>query len=280
MEQEQTAQIEALLGCLSVGVAVLDSTDLHIHYLNAYLRTQIEKHWHLQDVIGQRIDRLLPEEVRKNVLACLHTVALTGESIEYAELPYEGFLQTRGRTHWHVTLKRVRETLGYLDSIVVMVEDVTEIVRSRILLNAIKHVSSAIAEAYALPQVLDRILYSVREMVSATHCAILLVEHTLPEVDEVQPTFPEVMRRAIFAAQYGVHVSSQDWRPIISDRLLLGRVEKERQTLVITDTAVLRDLSLPFLDEASTPHLPGSVICIPIFGPPISGESSTKRFCR
>lgn len=275
MEQGQTEQIEALLGCLSVGIAVLDSTDLRIRYLNAYLRTQLEKHWHVQDVTGQKVDELLPEEVRKSVLARLHTVIVTGEDIDYAELPYEGFLPTRGRTYWHVTLKKVRETLGYLDSLVVMIEDVTETVRSRILLHAIKNVSSAIAEAYALPLVLDRILHSVREMVSATRCAILLVEHVLSEDDEVR--LSKTIRKATIAAQHGVHVSSQDWRPVISERLLLGRVEQERRTLVITDTTALANLNLPFLDDADTPRLPSSVLCIPIFGPPVSEESSAKR---
>jgi len=277
MEHGQTEQIEALLGCLSVGIAVLDRTNLRIRYLNTYLRTQIEKHWHLQDVTGQRAEELLPEEMRKVVLAHLNAVLLTGKDVDYAELPYEGFLQTRGKTYWHVTLKKVRETLGYLDALVVMVEDVTETVRSRIQLDAIKNVSSAIAEAYALPMVLDRILYSVREMVSATRCAILLVEHALSEA-EAGHTLPETIRRATTAAQHGVHVSSQDWRPTIGEQLLLGRVEQERRTLVITDTTRLTGIDLPFLDDSGTPRLPSSVLCIPIFGPYVSKESSAKRF--
>ena len=278
MEQGQTEQIETLLGCLSVGIAVLDSTnDLRIRYLNAYLRAQIEKHWHVQDVTGQKVDELLPEEVRKSVLARLHTVIVTGEGIDFAELPYEGFLQTRGKTYWHITLTRVSETSGYHDALVVMVEDVTETVRSRILLHAIKNVSSDIAEAYALPLVLDRILHSVREMVSATRCAILLVEHVLSEEDEALHTLSKTIRRATIAAQQGVHVSSQDWRPIISKHLLLSRVEQERRTLMITDTTALAKLDLPFLDDVGTPRLPSSVLCIPIFGPPVSGESSAKR---
>ncbi len=274
MKQGQTEQIEALLGCLSVGIAVLDSATLRILYLNSYLHTQLEKYWHLQDVLERRIDELVPEEVRKSVLICLQRVASTGESVEYAEFPYEGFLQTRGRTYWRLTIKKAGTTLNFPDTLLIRVEDVTETVRSRLHLHAIQYVSSAIVGAYALPLVLDRILHSVQEMIGATRCAILLIEHSISGSDEARHTSSETVRRATIAAQQGVHVSSQDWRPTISERLLLGRVEQERHTLVITDTAALSNLDLPFLDDHGTPRPPGSVLCIPIFEPYVSRENS------
>ena len=278
MEKGQTEQIEAFLGCLSVGIAVLDGSNLRIRYLNAYLHKQLEKHWHLQDVVGQQVHELLPEEVRKDVLVCLHLVALTGESIDYPELSYDGFLQTRGRTYWHVTIKKVPKTAEDRDTLLVAVEDVTEMVRSRIHLHAITYISSAIAGAYALPLVLDRILRSVFELIGATRCAVLLIEDSIFGFHETLYASSEAIRRATIAAQQGIHVSSQDWRPIISSRLLLGRVEQERHTLILPDTHVFPDLELPFLDNEGVPQHPGSVLCIPIFEPRISNEQETSFF--
>ncbi|GAC1389065.1 MAG: hypothetical protein NVS4B11_06700 [Ktedonobacteraceae bacterium] len=276
MEQGQIEQIEALLGCLSVGIAVLDSTNLRIRYLNSYLRTRIEDNWDLENGAGRRIEELLPEEVRENVLACLRHVATTGESIHYAELPYEGFLQTRGRTYWRVTIKKAleHEILGFPNTLLVTIEDMTETVRSRLHLKAIHYISSAIVGAYALPLVLDRILHSACEMIGSTKCAVLLIEHSISGDDVAQHTIPDTKRRATIAAQKGVHVSSQEWRPIISKRLLLGRVERERHTLAITDTTTFSELDLPFLDDHGTPRPPGSVLCIPIFEPHILRDGS------
>ena len=272
MKQGSIEEIEELLGCLSVGIFVLDSTDdLRIRYLNSYSHTQIEKYWNIQVVIGQQVAKFLPENVRESVLARLRSVTISEETLEYLELPYEGLLHTRGRTYWHVTIKKVHKLFGMDEALLILVEDVTEKVRSRLHLHAINAISSAIIGTYALPLVLDRILQAVRELVGATRCAILLVEHSISGND-IAHLMPSI-RRATIAAQHGIHLSSQDWRPIINERLLLGRVEREQHTLIIPDTAV-SDIALPFLDDAGLPRQPGSVLCVPIFGQYTLEESS------
>ncbi len=275
MKQGSIEEIEALLGCLSVGILVLDSTDLRIRYLNSYLHTQVKKYWNTQEVIGQQIAEFLPDVVRESVLARLHSVTLLEETIEYAELPYEGVLYTRGKTYWHVTIKKVHELFGMNETLLILVEDVTEKVRSRLCLNASNAISSAIVGAYALPLVLDRILHAVHELVGATRCAILLVDHSISGNDNAH-ALPSI-RRATIAAQQGIHIASQDWHRIINERILLGRVERERHTLIITDTTTVSDIDLPFLDDAGQPRQPGSVLCIPIFGQ-YALEESTADF--
>ncbi len=256
-------QIEALLGCLSVGIVALDSTDLRIRYLNSYLLAQLEQYWNQQEVIGQRVTEFLPGNVRENVLALLHSATISGETLEFTELPYEGLLYTRGRTYWHVTIKTVHELFDLHETLLILVKDVTERVRSRLLLNAIHAISSAIGSPYALSLVLDQILRSVHKLVSAMHCAILLVEHSISGNAGGQSVSP--IRRAAIAAQRGIHAISQDWRPIINERLLLGHVEQEHRTSIITNTSTVSEINLPFLDDAGTPRQPGSALCIPIF---------------
>ncbi len=263
MKQGSLEQIEALLGCLSVGIVALDSTDLRIRHLNSYLLTQFEQYWNMQEVIGQRVAEFLPENVRENALALLHSAINSGETLEFAELPYEGFIDTRGRTYWQVTIKTVHELFELHETLLILVKDVTERVRSRILLTAINAISSAIGSPYALPLVLDQILHSVRTLVAATHCAILLVEHSISGNTNGQTV--SSVRRATIAAQQGIHAVSQDWRPIINERLLLGRVEQEYRTYSITDTSMVSNIDLPFLDDAGTPRQPGSALSIPLF---------------
>ncbi len=280
MKQGQIEQTETLLECLSVGIVVLDSTNLCIHYLNSYLRTHLEDYWSLKDITGRRVEELLPEDIHKNVISCLHSVATTGESCHYAELPYEGFLQTRGRTYWHVTVKKAHELLGLTDTLLITVEDVTKAVRSRLHLNAMHHVSSAIVGAYALPLVLDSILQAVSDMIGSTKCVVLLTEHSNSGYNEARHTTFDTVRRATIAAQKGVHVSSHDWCPVISKRILLGRAEQERHTITITDTTAFSDIDLPFLDDNGTPHRPGSVLCVPIFEPHVSLNGSAEAYIR
>jgi len=196
------------------------------------------------------------------------------ETVEYAELPYEGLLYARGRTYWHVTIKKVYKLFDMDETLLIRVEDVTEKVRSRLYLNAINAISFTIVGTYAIPLVLDRILHAVSELAGATRCAILLVDHSISGNDNTHGDLPS--RRATIAAQQGIHVSSQDWRPIINEHLLLGRVEREHHTLIIPDTATVADIELPFLDDAGLLRQPGSVLCTPIFGQDVLDESSAS----
>ena len=264
MKQGSIEEFEAFLGCLSVGVLVLDSTDLRIRYLNSYLNTQIEHYWPMREVMGQHVAEFLPEHRRENVLTRLRALTVSEEPVEYAELAYEGLLYTRGRTYWHVTLKRVHELFGMDESLLILIEDVTGKVRSRLYVNALNAISSAIVGTYALPLVLDRILHGVHELIGATRCAIFLVEHSVSGNDNSSVAlFPQ---RATMAAQQGIHSSLQDWRPLINERLLLGRVKQLHHTLLIPNTATVSALDLPFLDDSGVPRRPGSVLCIPIYG--------------
>ncbi len=277
MELEHIGQLESILGYLSVGVIILDATDLCIRYMNSYLFSHLEEPWSYQDVKGRRIDEILPDEMNKVIVPLLRRVAMTGESVQYAELPFEGFLQTRGRTYWRVVIKKAstHEMPGVANTLLVTVEDVTDAVRSRLHLNAIRHVSSAIVGAYALPLVLDRILQAVHEMVGSTHCAVMLIDHSISGYDAVQRTPSTMPHTVTIAAQKGVHLSPQDWRPHVSEQVLLGRVEKARHTLTIIDTALFPDIELPLLDDDGKPCRPGSVLCVPIFEP---GNSSVAPY--
>ncbi len=271
MQQGSIENFEMLFGYLPVGAVVLDSLDLHIRYLNGYLATQLEKYWTHGEVLGKQVTEFLPENVREIVLGYLNSVTVSKQVIEYAQVPYDGFLYTRGRTYWHVIMQK--GPVGTDKTLLILLEDVTEKVRSRLLLSAIHSVSSAIIGTYTLPLVLDRVLSSVYELVSATHCAILLVEQA--SKGSYNERNISTFRRATLAAQRGVAKAFHDWRPVINEQLLLYRAERERHPLAVADTATIPEINLPSLDASGVPVQPGSVLCVPIFEPYTLEESAT-----
>lgn len=288
MEPGQAVQLEHILGRVSVGVAILNSTSLRIRYANPYIRALLDEPWRYQNVVGRHVDEVLPGGVRDVALPFLQHVAHSGQAIHHAEIPYEGSLETRGRTYWRISIERSEAPLvaGAEDQqpeLLIVVEDVTETVRSRLHLHAIHSITSAIAGPSALPLVLDRILQSLQELVGASRCAVLLIDSPTASADtrntgyeDATYRFPE-MRRVTIAAQKGIHPRSQDWRPLITRKILLGLAARERHTFVITDTQTMPQLDLPFLDDDGRPRRPGSVLCVPIFEPYPAGSENAAR---
>src|SRR5436309_2893927 len=281
MESGQPAQLEHILQHMSVGVAILDCSDLRLQYANPFLLSlleQLESPWHPQDVVGHYLDEIISDELRRIAIPLLQQVCSTGERLSWSDIPFDGFLAARGRTYWRVSIERASNAEEQLpaeirhadDTLLITIEDVTELARSRLYVNAIDSISSAIAGPYALPQVLDRILQAVQEMVGSTRCAILLIDHSVSGTESRyfdQQRQAETPPTVTIAAQKGMHLRSQDWRPQLSEQLLLGHIVRDRHTLVITDTSMLPEMDFPLLDDGGTPRRPGSVLCIPIFEP-------------
>lgn len=170
-------------------------------------------------------------------------------------------------------------------ALLVTIEDETELVRSRLHLKAFQNVSAAIVGPVALPQVLDRILQAVQGMVGSRRCAVLLIDQ--PSSSSELPLAGwegqmEVARYSIsaptisLAAYRGLHLRSRNWRPQVSERLLVGRVLRERRTLIVEDTRSEPGIELPLIDDNGVACRPGSVLCVPIFEPTLTsnmGES-------
>src|SRR5205823_8652931 len=162
-------------------------------------------------------------------------------------------------TYWRVAVERATSTSEQTPAehtLLLTVEDVTELARSRLYVDAIQSISSAIVGPYALPLVLDRILQAVQEMVGSTRCAIILLESSVSKIEfrysafekrghKEPPLLPEEPATATIAAQKGVHLRSQDWHPQVSEQLLLGHAIRERRTLVITDTRMMPEMNFP-----------------------------------
>ena len=284
MEPEQPAQLESIFRHMSVGVAILDCTDLRLRYANPYLLLLLDQPRRSLAILGHSLDEILPEELWRIAQPFLQQVCATGQRLSWYDIPYEGFLAARGRTYWRVSIERTEtyelasdsEKENTTRTLFVTIEDVTELARSRLYVNAIDSISSAIVGPFALPLVLERILQAVQEMVGSTRCAILLIDnwevgdgYRYPDDEErsVMHASAEIPTTATIAAQKGVHLRSQDWHPQLSEQLLLGRVARDHRTLVIADTSTIPDMKLPLLDDGGTPRHPGSVLCIPIFEP-------------
>ena len=281
MEPEQSARLEYMLGHLAIGIAILNCADLRIQYVNQYLQSLIDEPWRSQGVIGHTLKEIATDEVQKIAFPLLREVCATGQRVSWTNIPYEGFLAVRGRTYWNVSIEpttaggQLAHEQTNVDSLLITIEEVTEIARSRLYLNAIQYISSAIAGPYALPLVLDRILQSVQELVGSTRCAVLLLETSVSgsEVpvlgigEQQTAATPAKQPTVVLAAQKGVHIRSQDWQPLLSEQVLLGRVMRDGGTLVIEDTTTEPAMTFPLLDDNGTPRRPGSVLCVPIFEP-------------
>src|SRR5690349_8761149 len=106
MELKQAEQIEYLLEHLPVGVAILEGAPLRVRYLNAYLRSLLPGPWKSQDMVGRTVKEVIPEDLHDLILPHLHHTAQTGRRDQYPEVPYEGFLEARGRTYWKIVIER------------------------------------------------------------------------------------------------------------------------------------------------------------------------------
>src|SRR6266699_2180796 len=261
MNAVQPALLEHILERIPVGVVILDCTSLRILYSNTYLQSLLPSPWHTQSLIGHSLREIVPHEEYKIVEPLIQEVCLTGRGVTFSDIPYEGFLETRGRTYWHVSIEFPINSISSTSyegettedvqkpehRVLVTIKDVTNQVRSSLHLNAIHHISSAILERFALPQVLDSILQAVQDLVGPTRCAILLINHSMSVGKMGTPDFKEQNedkadpRRGstptvTIAAQKGLHLSSQDWHPQVNEQLLLGQVLRTRRSLVIPDT--------------------------------------------
>jgi signal transduction histidine kinase len=300
MELQQSRQLEYILGRMLVGVAILDCTDLRMRYVNPYLLSLLEESWRSQGVIGQCLAEIAPAEVLTVALPILQQVCSSGQSKRFSDVPYEGFLKTRGRTYWRVSIEPspdfasdagvheqagtgVQQLSNACGALLVTVEDETSLVRSRLHTKAIHNVSSAIAGPLALPQVLDYILQAVQEMVGSTRCAVILIDQPISSPELLDPVLAEFQfsekhspagstPTISVAAERGLHLRSQDWRPEISEHVLVGLVTRYRRSLVIEDTSAVPEIEFPWLDDEGLARRPGSVLCVPIFEPTSSAS--------
>ncbi len=297
MEQGQFVQLEPIFQYMSIGIAILGSTDLSIRYVNPYLLSLLDSRWQAEELVGRVVQDILPQELQKVAVPLLQEVGTTGKRLHWTDLPYEGFLAARGRTYWQVSLERIErhedhhfqteQGQSIATSLLITIEDVTELARSRLYVDAIQSISSTISGQFALSKVLDRILQAVQEMVGSTRCAILLIDRSVSDINTQQYNAKyDLQQRRSFkvpptvtiASQKGVHIRSQDWHPQLSEQILLGWAVRQRQTIVITDTNKYPDLVFPLLDDEGAPRRPGSALCIPIFDPTVAANRFPESF--
>ena len=282
MEQGQAEHLEYILDMMSVGIAILDATSLRIRYVNPYLYELCHTPLQAEDVPGHHINDVLPADLHEPVIYALKHSAMTGQPIRYKEVPYEGFLEARGRTYWNITVelrcthpqttKSGAQDTEHKPVLVITIEDVTQAVRAKLHINAIHYISSAIVGPSSLYLVLDRILQALHDMVGSRRCAVMLLDQVQSDPTRLQQK--DVLRlqfvteeppMATIAAQKGLHSISHHWHPYTDEHILLGRVLKEHHTIIISDTETTPDITFPFLDNKGEPIRPGSALCVPIF---------------
>lgn len=292
MNSVQPTLLEHVLERMPVGVAILDCASLRILYMNTYLQSLLPSSWSTQSLIGHSLRDIVPDQEYKIVEPYIQEVCLTGRTGTFSDIPYEGFLETRGRTYWHISIERipgtssssVSEEQDFLDlqnkelRLLITINDMTNHVRSSLHLNAIHQISSAILERFALPQVLDSILQAVQDLVGSTRCAIVLLDHTITVSNQGKnDLLDKNTHTAVVAAQKGLHLSSQNWHPLVNEQLLLNQVLHSYHSLVIPDTDAWPGITFPLLDDNGIPRRPGSVLCVPIFEPDPTTRANTNN---
>ena len=277
--------LEDVLGAQSIGVAILDTRTLCIRYVNPYLNELSTALWQRQCVIGSHVSELVPASLSAHVVALLTQVATTRQATELAEVPFEGFLELRGRTYWCVTLEYRAAVQESEDALLITLKEITETVRARLHIQAIHAISSAQAGPASLPLVLERILHVLKETFGSKRCAIFLLDHSLPametqlaELEGSDATAADAPLLVHLVAQLGIHQISHDWQAPVDDKVLLEAVVRERRTRILTDTSSQPQLVLPFLNHQGEPHRPGSVLCVPIFDPHIDNPTKQSVF--
>ncbi len=279
MELEDTTQLQHILERMTVGVAILDCATLRVRYANAYLASFCPEPWRSRGPVGDCVHEILPDDIYQLAEPLFQQVCAKQEKISLAEIPYEGFLETRGRTYWHISLELAPLAEDAQDGrvLLVMVEDVTSSVRARLQLEAIHHISAAIAGQSPLRDVLDRILLAMQDLVGSKRCAVLLIdeeEENEELAERVSPTNADThdptsainqpIPTVTIVAQQGLYAGAEDWHPRVNERLLLHKVLRTRQALVVPDTSTMPEIDFPILDDNGQPRRPGSVICVPI----------------
>ncbi|GHO42916.1 ATP-binding protein [Ktedonospora formicarum] len=272
MELVPAMQLEPILEHLSSGVALLDAQTLHIRYVNAYLRALLSDPWDsYQELRGHHLREVIPEEVFLRALPLLQEVANTNQAQHYAEVPYEGLLEIRGRTYWRISLEHVQiafEGQDNVPTLLVTLEDVTERARSRLHLHAIHTISTAIAGPTALPRVLDRILQALHEMIGAKRCAILLTEQATHKGEPFDIQSNKHTQQTIhIVARQGIHPTSYEWGSREDEHTLFNQVAQSGHALIVPNTNTQPELYLPYIDDHGTACRPGSVLCVPIHIP-------------
>lgn len=290
----QAAQLEHILGHMAVGAAILDCATMRFLYANAYLVSLGSEPWRSQGIIGRHLSEVMPAETYTRAAPVLQRVCTESQGICLSDIPYEGFLETRGRTYWRISIEPspnfsfpasdpsqgIRSDLSgpsiETKALLITIEDVTNHVRGRMHLEAIHHISAAIARQSALPGVLDRILQAVQDLAGSQRCAVILIDYGTPREDldtgelaekgyqgmrDPQSSAPTIM----VAAQKGLYAGIEDWHPQVSERLLVGKVMRARRSLIVPDTSLMPEVELPLLDDKGRPRRPGSAICVPIF---------------
>jgi PAS domain S-box-containing protein len=211
MRQHQSEHFEYILKHASNGMAILDATTLRILYINDALQTLLDEKWWHRSLEGTHIEEIIPLEYQPSMLGVCRYVAQTGRRVYHPEIAFEGFLETRGRTYWRVSIERHEAFVQDRNdqdnaeagiqsdtrkkgapALLVTVEDVTESVRSRLHLHALHAISSASSGPRSLHLVLDRILQVLQEMFGSKRCAILLFEPMVSRVETQLPYYEEM----------------------------------------------------------------------------------------
>src|SRR6202011_1890769 len=104
MEFELSAPLEFILAHTPVGLVVLDAATMRVLYTNSYLLSLLDEPWRSQGVAGHVLVDFLPTSTLTVIEDQLRDASANRKALHFNDIPYEGFLETRGRTYWNVSI--------------------------------------------------------------------------------------------------------------------------------------------------------------------------------
>jgi signal transduction histidine kinase len=110
MKTEHITQLEEILESVSIGIVILSASDLRVRYANTYILDLATELWGPQEIQDRLLTELIPEEISHQIVPVLQLLREREQeissqempSLDMSEIPFDGFLKTRGRTYWNI----------------------------------------------------------------------------------------------------------------------------------------------------------------------------------
>src|ERR1700730_7389641 len=100
MEPELSAPLEFILAHTPVGLVVLDAATMRVWYANPYFLSLLDEPWRTQSVAVHVLGYFLPINTLTVIEEKLREAIESRQALHFSDIPYEGILETRGRTYW------------------------------------------------------------------------------------------------------------------------------------------------------------------------------------
>lgn len=125
----QRQLFQAVLEHAPVGIAIYDGISFRVKWANPTYLDRLDEPFRGQDIIGRRLQEILPGAEKSPIVEIFRQVAATGNPYFDPEQEFVGF--TRGKTYWRWSLLPLASADRSTPDLMILVVDVTDQVTAR-----------------------------------------------------------------------------------------------------------------------------------------------------